>query len=299
MVFAGLGLASSAIGLVLFGLVMVYSASGYEEGHRLLVGQLQWAILGFIVMAGFDARRLPTLRVRRGLRSSGHLRGPAHRRALLSGAKRGSPVDRIHGWSAQPSELAKLALIFFLARFLSQREDAKVSGFRDDGASGLRGCPVSSPPNNEGAGPGNNRNARRCLLTLMFVAGVPARHLLKLAPLAMVVVYWSIFRVGWRLDRVLTFLHPDRDPQGRGFQVMQSLIAVGSGGIDGRGLGDSIQKLYYLPEPHADFIFAVVAEELGAIGAATVVVVFGFLLWRGCASAIRHPSDSAVFWDLG
>jgi cell division protein FtsW len=297
-----LWLASSAIGLVLFGLVMVYSASGFEEGsHRLLLGQFQWAMLGFAVMAlltRIDYHHLARPGVVYGLLAVCVALLVA---VLFFPARNGAHRwMRIHGWSAQPSELAKLALILFLARFLSQREDARE--LKSFGMTVLPACVVAGllaalimkEPDL-----GTTAMLGVIFLTVMFVAGVPSRHLLKLAPLAMVVIYWSVFRVGWRLDRVLTFLHPDRDPQGRGFQVMQSLIAVGSGGLNGRGLGDSIQKLYYLPEPHADFIFAVVAEELGVIGAATVVAVFCFLLWRGLSVSYQAPETFGRLLGLG
>jgi cell division protein FtsW len=134
---------------------------------------------------------------------------------------------------------------------------------------------------------------------MMFAGGVPITQLLKLVPLPLIGVYLFIFRVGWRWDRIVAFLNPEGDPLGKGFQVLQSKIAVASGGVYGLGLAEGKQKLFYLPEPHADFIFAVIAEELGLIGAATVVLVFGFFLWRGLRVSRRAPDRFGQLLALG
>lgn len=297
-----LGLAAATVGLVLFGLVMVYSASGFQEKpYRFLVNQLQWAVLGFVVMGALrrvDYHRYAQPSVVYGLLGVcvallvAVLFFPAR-----NGAHRWMSIA---GFSAQPSELAKIALILFLARFLAQREEeGEIGSF---GVTVLPACVIAGvlaalimkEPDL-----GTTLMLGVIFVALAFVAGVPMRHLLKLAPLALPVAYLFIFRVGWRWDRVLTFLHPDRDPQGRGFQVMQSLIAVGSGGVHGLGLGESKQKLYYLPEPHADFIFAVIAEELGFVGAASVVLAFGFFLWRGLRASRRAPERFGQLLGLG
>ena len=297
-----LGLAAATVGLVLFGLVMVYSASGFQEKpYRFLVNQLQWAVLGFAVMGVLrrvDYHRYAQPSVVYGLLGVcvvlliAVLFFPAR-----NGAHRWMSVA---GFSAQPSELAKIGLILFLARFLAQREEeGEIGSF---GMTVLPACVIAGvlaalimkEPDL-----GTTLMLGVIFVALAFVAGVPMRHLLKLAPLALPVAYLFIFRVGWRWDRVLTFLHPDRDPQGRGFQVMQSLIAIGSGGVHGLGLGESKQKLYYLPEPHADFIFAVIAEELEFVGAASVVLAFGFFLWRGLRASRRAPERFGQLLGLG
>src|SRR5438045_7337135 len=104
---------------------------------------------------------------------------------------------------------------------------------------------------------------------------------------AIPVLYVLIFHVSYRRDRILAFLNPYSDPQGRGFHIIQSLIAVSTGGITGLGLMEGKQKLFYLPEPHTDFIFAVTAEELGLVGALVIVVLFDIFLWRGIRTALR------------
>jgi len=95
-----------------------------------------------------------------------------------------------------------------------------------------------------------------------------------------------VFRVQWRYERILAFLDPWSDPLGRGFHIIQSLIAVGTGGLTGVGLMEGKQKLFYLPEPHTDFIFAVLAEETGLVGALAVVALFGIFLYRGAHTAL-------------
>ena len=103
-----------------------------------------------------------------------------------------------------------------------------------------------------------------------------------------------VLATAYRRERWLAFLHPERDPLGSGFQALQSLIAVGSGGFSGLGPGQSLQKLYFLPYPHSDFIYAIVAEELGMIGALIVVALFGLLLWRGVRAGYRRPISWAA-----
>jgi cell division protein FtsW len=103
----------------------------------------------------------------------------------------------------------------------------------------------------------------------------------------------------YRRDRVLAFLDPWKDPQNTGFQLVQSTIAVGTGGVFGRGLAAGIQKMYYLPEPHSDFIYAVIAEELGLVGATAVLVCFALITWRGLRVAVRAPDAFGALLATG
>jgi cell division protein FtsW len=112
-------------------------------------------------------------------------------------------------------------------------------------------------------------------------------------------IYLAVVHVSYRYARVMAFLHPDADPQGRGFQLVQSLIAVGSGGFTGVGLMESKQKLFYLPEAHTDFIYAVLCEELGFVGGAIVLALFAIYGWRGLRAALRAPDDFGRFLALG
>ena len=126
-------------------------------------------------------------------------------------------------------------------------------------------------------------------LCLFFVAGAPFRYLAGLGMAAAPLIYLLIVRVDYRRERLLTFIDPFEDPLGRGFQIIQSLIAVGTGGILGAGFMRSQQKLFYLPEPHTDFIYSVIGEELGFIGAVAVLGAFVVLGWRGVVIARRAP----------
>ena len=112
-------------------------------------------------------------------------------------------------------------------------------------------------------------------------------------------IYLLIMHAQYRYERMLAFFSPGADPQGRGFQLMQSLIAVGSGGLTGVGLMESKQKLFYLPEAHTDFIYAVLCEELGYIGAVVVLILFGIYAWRGFRTAFRAPDVFGRLLALG
>src|SRR6202041_1670864 len=111
-------------------------------------------------------------------------------------------------------------------------------------------------------------------VAMLYVAGLNGKYILGAGLAALPIVYLLIVRVSYRYERVMAFLNPTTDPQGRGFQLLQSLIAVGSGGFTGAGLMESKQKLFYLPEAHTDFIFSIISEELGFVGAAVVLVLF-------------------------
>ena len=134
---------------------------------------------------------------------------------------------------------------------------------------------------------------------VLFVAGLPLRYYAwTLAPLP-VFFYVFIYRVQWRYERILAFVNPYSDPQGRGFHIIQSLIAVGTGGLTGLGLMEGRQKLFYLPEPHTDFIFAVTAEELGLLGSLVVVTLFGIYLYRAIRAAVLSNDTFARFIATG
>ena len=136
-------------------------------------------------------------------------------------------------------------------------------------------------------------------VAMLYVAGLNVKYIFGAGLAAIPIVYLLIVRVPYRLERVIAFLDPTADPQGRGFQLLQSLIAVGSGGFTGVGLMESKQKLFYLPEAHTDFIFAVLCEELGFIGAAIVLSLFAIYGWRGIRSAFRTTDDFGRFAALG
>jgi cell division protein FtsW len=134
---------------------------------------------------------------------------------------------------------------------------------------------------------------------VLFVAGLDLRYLGYAFAASLPPLYFLIFHVAYRRARILAFLDPYSDPQGRGFHMIQSLIAVSTGGITGVGLMEGKQKLFYLPEPHTDFIFAVTAEELGLVGALVIVMMFAIFLWRGVRTALRTQDLFGRFLAVG
>jgi cell division protein FtsW len=134
---------------------------------------------------------------------------------------------------------------------------------------------------------------------LLWLAGARLRWFAYGALAAVPVLAILLLSADYRRARLLAFLHPEADPLGRGFQAMQSLIAVGAGGWFGNGLGGSRQKLFFLPFPHTDFIFAIVGEELGFIGAVGLVAGFGIVAWRGLRAARRAPDAFGAFLAAG
>ena len=180
----------------------------------------------------------------------------------------------------QPSELAKLAVILYLAWFLDlRRRDSHQPGIpqagfaADDSSggcadSGLCGLIVAQPDL------GTSVDILLIMTAILFVAGLSWKWVAVGLGMALPALYSLIDFVSYRQARLMAFLHPDSDPQGAGFQLLQSLIAVGSGGFTGVGLMESKQKLFYLPEAHTDFIYAVICEELGFIGAVIVISSF-------------------------
>ena len=205
-------------------------------------------------------------------------------------------LDRAHnthrwihfsGFSFQPSEVAKLALILFLAFFLESRINA-MNDWRNTLLPAVLptlmflGLIVLQPDL------GTAIACAAITACILFVAGLDLRYLGYAFGLASLLpLYFLIFHVAWRRDRILAFLNPYSDPQGKGFHIIQSLIAVSTGGITGLGFMEGKQKLFYLPEPHTDFIFAVTAEELGLLGSLVVLLLFAIFLWRGVRTALR------------
>ena len=134
---------------------------------------------------------------------------------------------------------------------------------------------------------------------LLFVGGLRLRYFAYAFVASLPALYLLIFRVQWRYERILAFVNPYSDPQGRGFHIIQSLIAVGTGGVGGVGLMEGKQKLFYLPEPHTDFLFAVVAEETGLIGSLAVLVLFSIFLYRGMRTAALTRDPFARYLAAG
>ncbi len=205
---------------------------------------------------------------------------------------------QLSGFSVQPSELAKLALIFFLAYFLEKRK-GKVNDLAFTLVpvavivAILAGLIVLQPDL------GTAVSLLAISAVLLFVAGLDLRWIAISVIFALPAFYLLVFRVNYRRQRILAFLNPWDEPLGRGFQIIQSLISVASGGIAGLGFMEGKQKLFYLPEAHTDFIFAVVGEEFGMIGTCAVLLLFVVFLWRGLRASMSAPDLFGFYLALG
>jgi cell division protein FtsW len=200
--------------------------------------------------------------------------------------------------SFQPSELAKPAIILYLAYFLESRwqqiADWKHVLLPAAAPSLLLAALIVKEP--------DLGTAVACMAittAVLYIAGMKMRYLGYGLLASLLPLYFLIVRVPWRWHRIIAFLDPWKDPQGHGFHIIQSMIAVSTGGLMGAGLMEGKQKLFYLPEPHTDFIYANIAEELGLWGAALVVILFSIFLYRGIRTALRTQDPFARFLATG
>jgi cell division protein FtsW len=214
-------------------------------------------------------------------------------------------INGAHRWirfgglfSFQPSELAKLTLSIFLARLLERRAGEEQLFGRTFApcvaVTGLLVVLVAGEPDL-----GTAMMLGVVGLTLLYTAGARLKHLGLIFVPALFGIVGMILLAPWRMKRLLAFRDPWADAQGAGFQVVQSLMAVGSGGLHGLGFAQGKQKLFFLPFAHSDFIFAVVGEELGLIGGLILLAVFGLFLWRGVRAARRAPDRFGMLLGLG
>jgi cell division protein FtsW len=297
------------LALCLIGAVMVFSSSAMtasqEHGNAcyFLLRQLLWialGIAGMFALMNTDYRKLRQPRV--------IFTALSVTLVLLIGVLFLDRSHATHRWirfgplSLQPSELAKLIVIVYLAWFLEIRRAPRAVGVNNVRQTLLPALGtvlaivalILAEPDMGTA----------CMIALiafamLFVAGVSLRYVGAAALAALPAVYLLIVRVPYRLERMQTFFSPGADPQGHGFQLAQSLIAVGSGGFSGVGLMESHQKLFFLPEAHTDFIFSVICEEFGFLGAAVVVALFAVYGWRGFVAAMKAPDQAGRLLGIG
>jgi cell division protein FtsW len=291
--------------LVSVSLVMVYSASAvqalakYQVANYFLYRQLAWAILG--VCALFAAMRIDYRRYREPFVIWTLL---AITIVLLLSVFFFAPINGTRRWmslgyaSLQPSELAKLAVILFTAALLERR----MHRVNDPGYTLLPiGVVTFSLVSLILFQPdfGTAACIVGIVIAILFAAGLSYRYLfgaaLLIAPAAVVLVASSEYRY----QRWVTYLDPWKDELGAGFQIIQSLYAIGSGGLFGKGLMDGVQKLYYIPEPHTDFIFAVIAEEFGLVGTTVILLCFALIIWRGLRTSLLAQDRFGALLALG
>jgi cell division protein FtsW len=295
----------TTLALVVVSIVMVFSASKvlaaekYGQPNLFLIKQAMFAVIGvgaMLVAMRVDYERYRDPRVVLPILALTFI-------ALVAVLIVGPKINGTRRWfgvagvGIQPSELAKFAMILFAAVVLEQRMH-RLQDLKALAPIGVVLLPVlllivKQP------------DFGSCVVLLVIVlvmvvaAGMPMRHLAVLGGLALVLVAGAALWEPYRVRRLLSFWNPWEDRFGDGFQVVQSLIAVGTGGVTGRGLFYGVQKLFYLPYPHTDFIFAVVSEELGLIGASAMVVGFCILTWRGLKTALHAPDAFGSFLALG
>jgi cell division protein FtsW len=204
----------------------------------------------------------------------------------------------IGAFSIQPSEFMKLAMIAFLAKYLSENQK-KITSFKKGLIPSLAlvffafGMIMLQPDLGTGT-----VMVGTCMV-MIFVAGGRISHFVGLGLIGVAGFVGLILSAPYRIKRITSFLDPWEDPLGSGFQIIQSLYAIGPGGLLGLGLGKSRQKFFYLPEPQTDFIFAIIAEELGFIGGSLIILLFALLLWRGVRIALGAPDLFGSFLAIG
>ena len=291
--------------LVLLGLVMVFSASAvmakdrFGSPYTFLVRQIGWAVAGvlaMVILMRIDYRRYKHPAVVFTLLGVTMVVLVAV--LFLDRSHNTHRWIRFAGFSFQPSELAKPALILFLAYFLETRTK-EIEDWRRTLLPAVLPSLIFSLLIVKQPDLGTAMVCMAMTASVLFVAGMELKYLGYGVLASLPVLYYLLFHVGFRRQRMLAFWNPWADAQGAGFHMVQSLIAVGTGGITGLGLMEGKQKLFYLPEPHTDFIFAVIAEELGLLGTVAVVVLFAVLCYRGMRAAIRTSDLFARFLAVG
>jgi cell division protein FtsW len=291
--------------LVCVGLVMIFSASAvmakerFGSPYSFLLKQLAWAAAGVLAMVA-----VMNIDYRKFRRPSVVFTFLGTTCLLLIAVFAFRDSHNTHRWikvgmfSFQPSELAKPAIILYLAYFLETRwqqiTDWKHVLVPAVGPSVLLALLIVKEP--------DLGTALACLAitgAVLYVAGMRMRYFAYALAASVIPLYFLIVRVPWRWNRIMAFLDPFKDPQGHGFHIIQSMIAVGTGGLMGAGLMEGKQKLFYLPEPHTDFIFANIAEELGLWGSLLIIVLFSIFLYRGVRVAMRTEDSFARFLATG
>lgn len=292
--------------LVGLGLVFVFSASSHLAEHRLgdsyfyLKRQTLFCILGFglMILAKnipykiYSKAAYPLLLVSACLLILLFVPGFGHK---VGGASRWL---RLAGFSFQPSELAKFSLAIYMAYSMAKK--GSDMGSFSKGllphlllAGAFMLLIVLQPDL------GTAVIIGFWIVILLFVGGVKFLHLFSLLLVSAPILLWLIMHADYRLKRWWAFINPWDDPKGIGFQIIHSFLAFGSGGIFGTGLGNSKQKLFYLPEAHTDFILSIAGEELGLLGVSLIIVLFGILIMRGIKVSLNAPDLYSSYLAFG
>ena len=292
--------------LTLIGLVMVYSASAVMAQNRFhdslyfLKRQAAWLGFGFLLL--HIASRLDYLVWRKLtlpiLGVTAILLLVVLLPSLGVAAKGARRWFHIGAVSVQPAEMAKLATVLYLAMYVTRKEGRMaelVSGFLPPlVVVGLFGGLILMQPDL-----GTVLVLGTVTFGVLFLGGARLKHLCGLIPIALILLIVAIWKSPYRLQRLMSFLDPGKDPTGVAFQVNQSFLAFGSGKVFGVGLGEGKQKLFFLPEAHTDFVLALVGEELGLIGTALIIILFSVLAFKGFQIAGRAREPFGRYLALG
>jgi cell division protein FtsW len=297
-------IAGVTVALLVVGFIMVFSSSAvlaeekYNQSLYFLIHQLVGAAAGIVLVIILLSTRRPFFQdpyLIYGLLLASL--------ALLAACFVMPTVARTNRWVLvaglrfQPSELAKISLVLFLAYHLDRKKD-RLNDWRSLVLPvfivGFFILLILKEPDF-----GTAFLIFAVCGLMFYLGGVRFRHLAVLAGGAAVFFIVTLFSASYRLERVANFMSPDKDPLGKSFQPIQSKLAVGSGGLLGVSLGESTQKLYFLPNAHTDFIFAILGEEFGLIGTLTILMLYSLFLWRGFAVSARAPSPAGQLAGTG
>jgi len=296
-----------AIALTCFGVVMVFSASAVTADKRLhdsffyLKRQGGFAVVGFIIMlvtmhVDYHVWRrwaVPILLLSLVLLGAALVPG-------IGGSAGGSSrwIKLFAGFRFQPSEFAKIALIMYMAFSLDRKQD-KIKSFGAGFLSYMIILMLLLALLLQQPDLGSAVTLFLVAFIMLFAAGARLSYILSVILLSIPFLYYLVMNVAYRRKRITAFLHPELDPLNTGYQITQSLMALGSGGLFGQGLGEGKQKLFYLPEAHTDFILAVIGEELGFVGVIVIVGLFFLLIMRSFRVAAEAKDVFGRFLALG
>jgi len=301
-----LGLLMTTSLLLAIGVVMVYSSSAifaqevYGDAAFFLKRHLLFLGLGLLLsgwILTLDPQKIrslskPLMGVALLLLIAVLIPGLGHK---VAGASR---WFRLGPFSLQPSELAQLAAVLYLADILS-RKRSELESFIHGVLPALVVLGITLVLILAEPDLGTAVALGVVAALLLFVARVPIKILFPLFLAAIPILIGLVLAKPYRIRRIIAFLDPWADPEGSGFQLIQSLVALGSGGATGLGLGESRQKLFYLPAAHTDFIFSIIGEELGFLGVTLILVLIGLLIWFGIRLALSSPDNFGFFAGLG
>lgn len=296
----------SVMTLIILGLIMVYSSSAaiayqkFNDPYYFLKRQISWTMIGGVLMALF---------MRMDYRFLQKITYPAMLLTLLLlvlvlfpqfGRRVGGAQRWLHlgGFSFQPSELAKFTLILYVVHSLVKKQD-RIKDFFYGYLPNLVVLGFFSILFLFQPDLGTTAILMSVVFILFFIAGIKFSYLFYSIFMLLPAMAAAVLSSDYQKSRIISFMDPEKDPLGKGYQIIQSTVAFGRGSIFGSGLGDGRQKLFFLPEPHTDFIFSIIGEELGFIGAVAVVLLFLAIIWRGIQISLNSPDLYGSYLSLG